>query len=179
MMPAMEELELPHSRGCLVCGRDNPHGLQLCLHVRPSSGVVVVRFTPQPHHVGFVGITHGGALATVLDEAMVWAATWSGRRFCVAGEFTVRFRRAAEVGMPLLVEASATALRRRLIEVTGMVVALDAAGAPGEAIATASGKYVPMDDKRNAAILATLTSEPSTRVAREYLLARPDADKES
>src|SRR5687767_8880829 len=35
-------IELPHTAGCLVCGRQNPHGLRLSLHVDPGSGVVTV-----------------------------------------------------------------------------------------------------------------------------------------
>ncbi len=37
--------------------------------------------TPQAEHVGFKGVTHGGILATVLDEIMVWAVAVSTRRF--------------------------------------------------------------------------------------------------
>ena len=81
----MPRIELPHTAGCLVCGRDNPHGLHLSLHVDPDSGIVTVDFIPLAEHIGFEGIIHGGVLATVLDEAMVWAATWAGRRFCVCG----------------------------------------------------------------------------------------------
>src|SRR5437870_11277091 len=78
-------IELPHTPGCLVCGRDNPLGLKLALFIEDSTGEVHVEFLPRPQHIGFEGIIHGGALATILDEAMVWAATWHGRRFCLCG----------------------------------------------------------------------------------------------
>src|SRR5215471_5557878 len=81
--------ELPHTPGCLVCGRANPHGLHLSLFVDRNS-VVHTNYTPRPEHIGFSSIVHGGALATVLDEAMVWAATWSYKRFCYCAELTVR-----------------------------------------------------------------------------------------
>src|SRR3954468_22751278 len=38
-------LELPHTAGCLVCGRHNPIGLHLHLHVDESSGAVATNFT--------------------------------------------------------------------------------------------------------------------------------------
>src|SRR5438034_340307 len=117
----MPLLELPHTHGCLVCGMANPHGLHLHLHIDSDSGVVSVDFTPQPQHIGFEGIVHGGVLATVLDEAMVWAATWHIRRFCVCGELTVRFRANARVGAPLLVTANVLSARSRLIEVEASV----------------------------------------------------------
>src|SRR4051812_40117448 len=93
-------LQLPHTPGCLVCGRNNDFGLKLSLFVDPATGVVSVDFAAEPQHIGFEGIVHGGLIATVIDEAMVWAATWNGKRFCVCGELSVRFRRPAQVGEP-------------------------------------------------------------------------------
>src|SRR4051812_38039081 len=107
-MPPQAPLALPHTAGCLVCGPANPHGLHLNLTVEPSTGLVRVHYTPTPHHIGFSGIAHGGVLATVFDEAMVWAASWKGKRFCVCGELAVRFREIATVGEPLLIEAGVT-----------------------------------------------------------------------
>src|SRR5689334_20543990 len=100
----MALLQLPHTAGCLVCGRDNPHGLKLDLYVDPETSTVRVEFTPRLQHIGFEGVVHGGVIATVLDEAMVWCATWSGRRFCVCAELTTRFRKEAAVGRKLIVE---------------------------------------------------------------------------
>ena len=153
----MAIMELPHTRGCLVCGRDNPYGLQLHLDVDEQTGIVSCRFTPQVRHIGFEGIIHGGLLATVLDEAMVWAATWSGKRFCVCGELNVRFRHSAIVGQPLRVEARISSVRSRLIETEATVH--DAAG---KLLAESSGKYVPVAPDRNRDVVATLVDEPQT-----------------
>src|SRR5690348_467563 len=131
-------MELPHTAGCVVCGRENPHGLRLDLHVDPARGVVSTSFTPRPEHIGFVGIVHGG-VATVLDEAMVWAATWSGRRFCVCGELTVRFRASARIGRALRIKARVDSARPKLIQTSA-----EARDADGELVATAVGKYVPV-----------------------------------
>src|SRR4051812_7740020 len=157
-------IELPHTAGCLVCGRQNPHGLKLDLHVEPESGVVRMGFVPRVEHIGFEGIVHGGVLATVLDEAMVWAATWAGRRFCVAGEMNVRFRRSAAVGEPLTVEARVEQARSRLVLTNGTV-----ADAAGETVAEATGKYVRVPPDRHRAVVATLVDEPSTSRAAAYL----------
>ena len=157
-------MELPHTAGCLVCGRQNPHGLKLSLDVDESTGVVSVHFTPRREHIGFEGIVHGGVLATVLDEAMVWAATWAGKQFCVAGEMSVRFRRSAGVGEPLRVEARVESARARLIQTSGRVT--DGAGA---VIAEATGKYVPVPPERHQHVLTTLVDEPATAGAASRL----------
>jgi acyl-coenzyme A thioesterase PaaI-like protein len=157
-------LELPHTAGCLVCGRQNPKGLHLHLHVDEASGLVETRFTPSAEHIGFEGIIHGGILATVLDEAMVWAATWRGRRFCVCGEMTIRFRKAAEVNQPLVIKAMVESSRPRLLQTSGQV--LDSSG---EVMATASGKYVPVPPDRHESFLATMLDEPATAAAASRL----------
>ena len=160
----MALLELPHTSGCLVCGRDNPHGLHLHLYVEEGTGRVETAFTPERHHIGFEGIVHGGVIATVLDEAMVWAATWRGRRFCVCGEMTVRFRQSPPIGRPLRVTADVTQERARLVQTTAAVT-----DSSGSTIATASGKYVPLDDARHRAFAATFVREPATARAAGVL----------
>lgn len=162
-------MELPHTAGCLVCGRQNPHGLRLSLHVEEAAGAVRTEFTPRPEHIGFEGIVHGGVLATVLDEAMVWAATWSGRRFCVAGEMTVRFRKSAAVGQLLRVETRVEGAGKRpgipkLIHTAGVIV--DDAGAT---VAEATGKYMTVPPERHRAVVATLVDEPATAAAAARL----------
>jgi acyl-coenzyme A thioesterase PaaI-like protein len=153
----MSLLELPHTRGCLVCGRDNPFGLHLHLNVDDQTGIVTCDYTPSVHHIGFEGIIHGGLLATVLDEAMVWAATWSGKRFCVCGELNVRYRHSVGVAQPVQVAATISATRSRLIETTGII-----RDASGKVLVEATGKYVPVPAPRNREFVATLVPEPRT-----------------
>lgn len=160
----MAMLELPHSPGCLVCGRNNPHGLKLYLHVDEQTGHVRVDFIPRQEHVGFEGMIHGGVLATVLDEAMVWAATWRGRRFCVCGELTVRFRQSVHVGQSLIVMAQVDYSRPKLIETTGKI--LDTSNS---LIATANGKYIPVAPDQHKAFVTTLIEEDATAAALNVL----------
>ncbi|MGD0016006.1 MAG: PaaI family thioesterase [Verrucomicrobiia bacterium] len=105
---------LPHTRGCFVCGEHNPHGLHLRFHRDGAS--VVTEFVPQPHHAGFRGIVHGGVLATVLDEAMFWAAACATKRFCLAAELNVRFLKKVGLEQRLLCVANFVADRGRLWE---------------------------------------------------------------
>jgi acyl-coenzyme A thioesterase PaaI-like protein len=156
-------LELPHTQGCLVCGKQNPHGLHLSLFVDESTNIVSLTYTPLPEHIGFEGIVHGGILATVLDEAMVWAATWHNKIFCVAGEMNIRFRLGATVGEQLNVTAQVLSQRRNIIETVGQI------RSPAGVVATATGKYIPVSPDRNKHFLSTLVSEPSTTQAARLL----------
>lgn len=160
----MPLLELPHTSGCLVCGRNNAHGLNLALFVDPESGIVHLDLTPRSVHVGFEGIVHGGFLATVIDEAMVWAATWSGKRFCVCGELSVRFRRPAHVGEPLHLEARVEFARPKLIQTMATIRSSD-----NNVVCAGEGKYVPMDRESSQRVVETFTDEESTREAAALL----------
>src|SRR6266516_2358160 len=117
----MAMLELPHTSGCLVCGRYNPKGLHPHLFVDESTGLIETRFTPALEHIGFEEIIHGGILATVFDEAMVWAASWRAKRFCVCGELTVRFRKPAQPGKLLLIRATLLSSRGRMLQPTAQI----------------------------------------------------------
>jgi acyl-coenzyme A thioesterase PaaI-like protein len=163
----MPQLELPHTPNCLVCGRSNPHGLHLSLHVDPHTSTVTTHFTPTRDHIGFEGIVHGGLLATILDEAMVWAATWHGKRFCVCGELVTRFKESATVGHPITITAKIDQARKKLITTTAEVRRTH----DNTLLATATAKYVPLPDDRNRAFINTLVDEPQTHPAAAALKA--------
>jgi uncharacterized protein (TIGR00369 family) len=110
----MSKLQLPYTRDCFVCGAHNLHGLHL--RFRREGNEVLAEFTPQAQHAGFRGLVHGGILATVLDEAMFWAAASTTKRFCLAAELNVRFVSKVVVGQKLTVVARLRADRRRLWE---------------------------------------------------------------
>jgi acyl-coenzyme A thioesterase PaaI-like protein len=159
----MSWIDLPHTAGCIVCGRDNPHSLGVQNRVNTSTGVVSVDFVPRAEHIGFQGVIHGGVLATILDEAMVWAATWAGKKFCVCGDMSVRFRHSAAVGQSLLITARIERYRSKLIQTTGDVHS-------GETLlATATGKYVPVTPERHHEFVGTLIEDRSSSEAAEAL----------
>src|SRR5882672_2767383 len=86
-IPSMKTL--PHTRSCFVCGESNPVGLKL--RFETDGRIVQTRFRPGPEHVGFRQTIHGGLIATLLDEIMVWACAVQTRRFAFCAELNVRF----------------------------------------------------------------------------------------
>jgi acyl-coenzyme A thioesterase PaaI-like protein len=159
-------LELPHTSGCIACSPNNPHSLKLKLYVNPDDGIVTVRYIPEPEHFGFDGIVHGGIISTVFDEAMVWAASWTVRSFCVCGELSVRFRKSMSAGQTLKFDARVELSRPKLI--TTRSEALDENGA---VYATATAKYIPMSREQNKKFIATFLKEPATQSAADILFA--------
>lgn len=153
----MSLLPLPRTEHCLVCGRSNPIGHRLRLEVDPATGSVHVRWAPARDHSGFEQITHGGAIATVLDEAMAWCAIWSLKRMSVCAELTTRFALPLVPGTPTTVIARVDVTRSRLVLVVGEVV-----GDDGRVYATASGKYLPASSAEHQTLLSKLLVEPES-----------------
>lgn len=164
----MSLLQLPHTSGCLVCGRENPRGLKLDAFVHPVTGEVSARYRPSREHIGFDNVIHGGLLATLVDELMTWAATWAGKRFCVCGEMTIRLRKPAGPGRVLRVTSVVTNARARLIETSATITDAD-----GETIATATGKYVPMPAEQHEQAMRSFVEHPNTAAAAALLKGNP------
>ena len=157
---------LPHTHSCFVCGEANAHGLRLRFHT--DGRVVHTRFTPRAEHIGFKGVTHGGLLATVLDEVMVWAVAVATRRFAYCAEMTVRFQRPARPGEELSATAQLVADRRgKIFETRGELCTAD-----GSVIATATGKYLPIPEAEVGGMLTELVGDLTWLVeagARSFL----------
>jgi len=144
---------LPHTRSCFVCGESNIHGLRLRFHAEEQR--VHTRFTPRAEHIGFKGVTHGGILATVLDEIMVWAVAVGTRRFAYCAEMTVRFQRPAKPDEELLVTAELVTNRRnKMFEAKA-----ELRDAAGQVVATATGKYLPVPADELPAMLTELIGD--------------------
>jgi uncharacterized protein (TIGR00369 family) len=129
---------LPHTRSCFVCGEANPLGLRL--RFETDGKVVRARFRPRPEHIGFKGVIHGGILATLLDEIMVWACAVRTKRFAFCAEMNVRFVQPAQPGEEYLAAAELASNRRdKLFEAKA-----ELADVKGAVVASATGKYLAM-----------------------------------
>ena len=132
--------ELPHTKSCFVCGEANTIGLRQ--RFETDGRVVRARFTPRVEHAGFQGVAHGGILATLLDEIMVWACAVQAQRFAFCAEMTVRYQRPAKTGEELGAEAELVTDRRgRVFEARA-----ELRNPAGEVVASATGKYMPVRD---------------------------------
>ena len=68
----------PSSRGCFVCGRENPMGLAARWTNHPECGEVRATVEIPEHFNGYPGTVHGGILSALLDEAAVRTALLDG-----------------------------------------------------------------------------------------------------
>jgi uncharacterized protein (TIGR00369 family) len=98
---------------CYGCGSNNPIGLKL--QFINDAGVARGQFTPDKFHQGWSGITHGGILYALLDEAGGYAILYAGLD-CVTAKSEVRFTNPAPVNEPLQISARVTKMTSRFVE---------------------------------------------------------------
>lgn len=123
---------------CFVCGEKNEAGLKLKLRVDAGRGESASEVRFAERFQGWEGVVHGGLLATVLDEALVYAAGAKGFK-TVTGEITVRFVKPARTGVEYK-------LKGRALEDKGRMILAESELTDGEGavVAKASGKLFKM-----------------------------------
>jgi acyl-coenzyme A thioesterase PaaI-like protein len=145
---------LPHTHSCFVCGESNPLGLRL--RFETDGRIVRGRFIPRPEHIGFKRVVHGGIIATLLDEIMVWACAVRTKRFAFCAEMTVRYQSPLAPREEVVVEAELTANRRgRIFEAKA-----ELKNASGRVLAGAIGKYIPVKSTDLADMVTDFVGDP-------------------
>jgi uncharacterized protein (TIGR00369 family) len=133
----------PHN--CFACGELNEHGLKLQLHLQERRSwtelVLEERFE------GWAGVTHGGIIATILDEVMAWALV-AEDNWGVTARMTLDFKRPVAVGTKVRAEGWIVRNRRRLIDTAGQIVDAD-----GNLLATGEAVYVAAGEERKRELM--------------------------
>ena len=106
------------ARLCFACGEDNPRGLGMRFELQGDRAVA--QFTVPDYLQGYPGQAHGGGVATMLDEAMGWAAYGRGN-WAMTAKLTMRFRAKVPLGELLTVSGWVTRERGRFLEVRAEV----------------------------------------------------------
>ena len=87
---------------CFVCGDENPKGLGVQFHYQNE--FILAEVTLDVGQQGAPFLAHGGALASILDEAM-GVACWRKGHTVMSGRIEVDYRKPAPLGQPLEVVA--------------------------------------------------------------------------
>jgi acyl-coenzyme A thioesterase PaaI-like protein len=130
-------IPLPRYASCFVCGEQNPIGFDITFYYTNSR--IETYFTPQARHTGYRNITHGGILATLLDECMGWAGVLSRPVICKSVELCIRYKQSALAGEPLTIWGDLEADKNRLLLFYGGIE-----NSRGETLCQANGKYMPL-----------------------------------
>jgi len=133
----------PHA--CFACGELNAVGLRLVLHVAGDTCWTETILAPE--FQGWEDVTHGGIVATILDEVMGWALA-SADSWGYTAKLTVEYRRPTPIGRRLRAEGRLVERRRRLLTTQAQLVDVES----GELLATADALYVEAPPDRKQAL---------------------------
>lgn len=146
---------LPRTRGCFVCGAENPAGLDQAFET--DGQIVRGVWTPKRHCVGFKQTIHGGLTATLLDEVMTWVCGVVAGKFCYCVEMNVRYLAPVTPGEPHPVQARLVTNRRGRL----FTAAAELFGEDGQPRATATGKYLPIPSAQLTGMLDDFIEDPT------------------
>ena len=136
---------LPSFSYCFCCGESHAKGLKAKFYV--EGDYVVCKYVPSIDYCGYPGILHGGISATLLDEAMTWAASVFNKKFHYAGEVNVRYRAPVSSDEEVLVRASVTGTFKKWVVVKGEII-----DANDKTLVKSEGKYYPLTDEQDRSI---------------------------
>lgn len=135
-MEAIALERLPTSRGCFVCGQENPIGLRV--HFDRTSDGAQASVHPGLAFQGFDGVLQGGVVAGLMDDAMWYAIYGQASAITMTAELTVRYKAPVPADADLRVEARVVEQRRSLYTCAASI-----SGPDGKVLAEASGKFMP------------------------------------
>lgn len=120
-----------HQPHCLGCGPENPANMGLKLRVDGERVLGSVRFDRRQE--GAPGFAHGGAVATVLDDALGTVLILV-QRPAVTANLNVDFRAPAFLGRELSVEAQCERIDGRKLHLVGRILDGEVIVAEGRAL---------------------------------------------
>ncbi|MEU8266884.1 PaaI family thioesterase [Sphaerisporangium sp. NPDC049002] len=121
--------------GNAVTGECNPHALPLVID-RPAEGGSRAEVVFRPAHVGPPASVHGGVTAMILDHLLGDAVATSGRAG-VTGTLSIRYRRPAPYGEPLVASAGVSRAEGRKTWAEGTIASQD-----GTTLVEATGLFI-------------------------------------
>ena len=113
-----DTVERSDASSCFVCGSENPHGLQIKFSLDGAfcRGI----FQSSKTHVGFDGVTHGGIVFAVLDDAMAnWFYLQGARGYTAKAE--IRYRNPLPVGVRAEIECEVLKRKGRLVQLKARI----------------------------------------------------------
>jgi uncharacterized protein (TIGR00369 family) len=120
---------------CFCCGADNERGLHLAISY-PEKGAAESTLEVPTWFSGWKNMTHGGLLATLLDEIMAHACIGVSQS-AVTAEITVRYQKAVQTGSTIRIVGKVEEARGRVLTTRGWIY-----DAEGTVAAEATARFI-------------------------------------
>lgn len=102
-------------RGCFVCGPENSTGLQAVFSMDRDNLSSCCHLILEERFQGWQGVVHGGVIASLLDEACIYAGR-SLAESLVTAELSVRYRKPVPAGVKVTVRGKVLERRRKVLK---------------------------------------------------------------
>lgn len=127
---------------CFVCGQNNPQGMRLKFTLDEARQTFVCRFRLGKRYTGPPGHTHGGIIASILDDAM-GKVNKLHHVIALTKEMTVEYLKPVPLHKPLRVEGREQSVHgRQHINVAEIM------NEKGEVLARSRGTFIAIDPEK-------------------------------
>jgi len=143
--------EIARYSGCFVCGENNDCGLKVKFYYRDKKAYA--EYATSRRFEGYQNVFHGGITSTLLDEVMI-KALLAQNIMAMTVEMTVKFHKLVKIGEKLFLEGELEKQKGRLLLTSGRAMLAD-----GEVVASATGKYLIVDENLKSELLKSLEDQ--------------------
>jgi len=134
---------------CFVCGPDNPDGMHLKFYLDEAARRAICKFKLPRRYQGPPGHSHGGIIATILDEAMGKVNKLSSV-IALTKRMDIEYLKPVPLGKPLIVTG-----RPQYIDGRQHINVAEITNEQGEVLARSTGTFIAIDPARMFAKFVT------------------------
>ncbi len=109
-----------HHKNCFGCGTENSYSLKADFTFNEENGEVEFTYTIRKAYEGAPGYSHGGVLASLLDEAQGCLCFHIGH-VVMTEKLFLNYHKAVPLDMQIQIRAWLTAVRKRRLYTRGMI----------------------------------------------------------
>ena len=132
----------PRKNHCFGCGNDNAYGMHLKFSLDEETRQAICHFKLSRRYTGPPGHSHGGIIATILDEAMGKVNKFRNV-LALTGSMEIRYLRPVPLSQPLTVIAY-----EQNVDGRRHINAAEIKNERGEVLASSTGTFIAIDPEK-------------------------------
>jgi len=132
----------PRKNHCFACGHDNPQGMKLKFSLDEETRQAICHFKLSRRYTGPPGHSHGGIIATILDEAMGKVNKFRNV-LALTGSMEIKYLRPVPLGQPLTVTG-----HEQSVDGRRHINAAEIKNEKGEVLASSTGTFIAIDPEK-------------------------------
>jgi uncharacterized protein (TIGR00369 family) len=132
----------PRKNHCFGCGHDNPQGMRLKFSLDEDSRQAICHFKLSRKYTGPPGHSHGGIIATILDEAMGKVNKFRNV-LALTSSMEIKYLKPVPLGQMLTVTA-----QEQSVDGRRHINTAEISNAKGEVLARSTGTFIAIDPEK-------------------------------